>query len=483
MEGLNMSNYQFPEGFLWGGATAANQLEGAYLEGGKGMNLADVMPGGKVRLKVIGETGFDFKIDNEKFVYPNHDGIDFYHRYKEDIALFAEMGFKTYRMSIAWSRIFPKGNELEANEEGLAFYDRVFDELKKYDIEPVVTISHYEIPLYLITEYGGWRNREVIGFFERYATTLFNRYKNKVKYWLTFNEINGATHMPLLGLGFSPETEETKLQDSFQGLHHQFVASALAVKAGHEIIPGSQIGCMLIYAPTYSYDCNPENVLHALQEERLFNNYCGDVQVRGAYPTFANRFFKENGINLEINEGDLEIIKEGTVDFISFSYYMSRTDKKIKTPEEIGQGNLIGGVKNPFLSASDWGWEIDPTGLRIALNQLYDRYQVPLFIVENGLGAYDKVEEDGSINDDYRIDYLRSHIDAMGEAIEDGVELMGYTPWGCIDLVSASTGEMSKRYGFIYVDKHDDGSGTFDRSKKKSFFWYKNVIATNGQEL
>ncbi|MFJ5762905.1 glycoside hydrolase family 1 protein [Neobacillus sp. NPDC093182] len=480
---MNKSTYQFPEGFLWGGATAANQLEGAYLEGGKGMNLADVMPGGKVRLKVIGEPGFDFKIDSEKYVYPNHDGIDFYHRFKEDIALFAEMGFKTYRMSIAWSRIFPNGDELEPNEEGLAFYDRVFDELEKYNIEPVVTISHYEIPLHLITEYGGWRNREVIGFFERYATTLFNRYKNKVKYWLTFNEINGATHMPLLGLGFSPETEETKLQDSFQGLHHQFVASALAVKAGHEIIPGSQIGCMLIYAPTYSFDCNPENVMHALQEERLFNNYCGDVQIRGAYPTFANRFFKENGINLEIKEGDLEIIKAGTVDFISFSYYMSRTDKKNKTPEEIGQGNLIGGVKNPFLSASDWGWEIDPTGLRIALNQLYDRYQKPLFIVENGLGAYDTIEEDGSINDDYRIDYLRSHIDAMGEAIADGVDLMGYTPWGCIDLVSASTGEMSKRYGFIYVDKHDDGSGTLDRKKKKSFFWYKNVIATNGQEL
>lgn len=478
-----VENYKFPEGFLWGGATAANQLEGAYLEGGKGMNLADVMPGGKVRLKVIAEPGFDFKINNEKYVYPNHEGIDFYHRYKEDIALFAEMGFKTYRMSIAWSRIFPKGNELEANEDGLAFYDSVFDELKKYNIEPVVTISHYEIPLYLITEYGGWRSREVIGFFERYATTLFKRYKNKVKYWLTFNEINGATHMPILGLGFSPESEETKLQDSFQGLHHQFVASAIAVKAAHEIIPGSQIGCMLIYAPTYSYDANPENVMHALQEQRLFNNYCGDVQVRGAYPAFAKRFFKETGINLDIKEGDLEIIKEGTVDFISFSYYMSRTEKKNKTPEEVGQGNLIGGVKNPFLSASDWGWEIDPVGLRIALNQLYDRYQKPLFVVENGLGAYDKVEEDGSINDDYRIDYLRSHIQAMGEAIEDGVELMGYTSWGCIDLVSASTGEMSKRYGFIYVDKQDDGSGTLERKKKKSFFWYKDVIATNGEQL
>ncbi len=480
---MKQTTYNFPEGFLWGGATAANQLEGAYLEDGKGMNLADVMPGGKVRLKVISEPGFDFKIDKEKYVYPNHDGIDFYHRYKEDIALFAEMGFKTYRMSIAWSRIFPNGDESEPNEKGLAFYDRVFDELKKYDIEPVVTISHYEIPLHLITEYGGWRNRKVIEFFEHYATTLFKRYKNKVKYWLTFNEINGATHMPILGLGFSPESEETKLQDSFQGLHHQFVASALAVKAGHEIIPESQIGCMLVYVPTYSYDSNPENVMHALQEERLFNNYCGDVQVRGEYPAFANRFFKENDITLDIKEGDLELLKEGTVDFISLSYYMSRTEKKNKTPEEIGQGNLIGGVKNPFLNASDWGWEIDPTGLRIALNQLYDRYQKPLFIVENGLGAYDKVEEDGSINDDYRIDYLREHIQAMGEAIEDGVELMGYTPWGCIDLVSASTGEMSKRYGFIYVDKQDDGTGTLDRKKKKSFHWFKEVIETNGKKL
>lgn len=480
---MSTANYQFPEGFLWGGATAANQLEGAYLEGGKGMNLADVMPGGKVRLKVITEPGFDYKIDKEKYTYPNHEAIDFYHRYKEDIALFAEMGFKTYRMSIAWSRIFPKGDELEPNEEGLAFYDRVFDELNKYDIEPVVTISHYEIPLHLITEYGGWRNRKVIEFFERYATTLFKRYKNKVKYWLTFNEINGATHMPLFGLGFSPETKETQLQDSFQGLHHQFVASALAVKAAHEIIPGSQVGCMLVYAPTYSYDSNPENIMYALQEERLFNYYCGDVHVRGEYPAFAKRYFKENGITLDIKEGDLELIKEGTVDFISLSYYMSRTEKKEKTAEENASGNIIGGVKNPFLKASDWGWEIDPTGLRISLNQLFDRYRKPLFIVENGLGAYDKVEEDGSINDDYRIDYLRSHIAAMGEAIEDGVEIMGYTSWGCIDLVSASTGEMSKRYGFIYVDKHDDGSGTLERKKKKSFYWYKNVIATNGKEL
>jgi len=478
-----MTKLTFPENFLWGGATAANQLEGGYNEGGKGLNLADVLPGGKIRLQVIAQTGFDFEIDKSKYVYPNHDGIDFYHRYKEDIALFAEMGFKAYRMSIAWSRIFPNGDELEPNEEGLAFYDRVFDELAKYGIEPVVTISHYETPLHLIKEYGGWRSRELVTFFERYATVLFNRYKDKVKYWLTFNEINGATHMPILGLGFSPENEETKLQDSFQGLHHQFVASSLAVKAGHEIIPDAQIGCMLIYAPVYAYDSNPENVLHAIKEEQVFNYLCGDVQVRGAYPTFAKRYFKENNINLKIEEGDLDLLKQYPVDFISLSYYMSRTEKKVKTDEEKAQGNLIGGIKNPFLNASEWGWEIDPTGLRISLNNLYDRYQVPLFVVENGLGAYDKVEEDGTINDDYRIDYLREHIRAMGEAIEDGVELMGYTSWGCIDLVSASSGEMSKRYGYIYVDKHDDGSGTFDRSKKKSFFWYKDVIATNGENL
>ncbi|MGM0904162.1 MAG: glycoside hydrolase family 1 protein [Bacillota bacterium] len=475
---------KFPEGFLWGGATAANQLEGAYNEGGKGLNLADVLPGGKEnRLKLLASTGFDFEIDKSKYTYPNHEGIDFYHRYKEDIALFAEMGFKTFRLSIAWSRIFPNGDELEPNEEGLAFYDRVFDELAKYNIEPLVTIAHYETPLHLIKEYGGWRNRKLVELFERYVTVLFNRYKDKVKYWLTFNEINGATHMPLLGLGFSPESEETRLQDSFQGLHHQFVASARAVQLGHEMIPGSQIGCMLIYAPVYSFDSNPENVLYAQQEALLFNNFCGDVQVRGEYPSFSERYFRENSININMEDGDLELIKNGTVDFISFSYYMSRTDKKNKTPEEIGQGNLIGGVKNPFLKASDWGWEIDPVGLRIALNELYNRYQLPLFVVENGLGAYDKVEEDGSINDDYRINYLREHIRAMGEAVDDGVELMGYTSWGCIDLVSASSGEMSKRYGFIYVDKHDDGSGTLERSRKKSFYWYKNVITTNGKEL
>lgn len=477
-----MKTYHFPEGFLWGGATAANQIEGGYNEGKKGLNVADVLPGGKARYDILTKPGFDFEIKPD-YYYPNHEAIDFYHRYKEDIALFAEMGFKAFRMSIAWTRIFPNGDEAEPSEEGLQFYDRVLDELRKYGIEPVVTISHYEMPLHLVKEYGGWRNRQVVTFFERFANTILTRYKDKVKYWMTFNEINSALVMPINGLGFSIEKEEDRYQQTFQAYHHQLVASAIAVNACHEIIPGSQIGCMILFAPVYPYDSNPVNVLHALQEEQVFNYFCGDVQVRGEYPPFMNRYFKEHNIQLEIEEGDLKILKQGTVDYVGFSYYMSRTEKIEKTEEDASEGNIIGGVRNPFLEVSDWGWEIDPVGLRISLNKLYDRYQVPLFVVENGLGAYDKMEEDGSINDDYRIDYLREHIKAMGEAIEDGVDLMGYTSWGCIDMVSMSTGEFSKRYGYIYVDKHDDGSGTLERRRKKSFFWYKGVINTNGEKL
>jgi 6-phospho-beta-glucosidase len=473
----------FPEGFLWGGATAANQLEGGYNLGNKGLNIADVLPGGKERLKILMNPGFRFEIEPEKYTYPNHEAIDFYHRYKEDIALFAEMGFKVFRLSIAWTRIFPNGDEIEPNEEGLAFYDRVFDELRKHQIEPVVTISHYEMPLHLVKEYGGWRSRQVVAFFEKYARTVLHRYKDKVKYWMTFNEINGALKMPIMSMGFSPENEATRYLETFQAFHHQFIGSALAVKACKELVPDAKIGCMILFAPVYSYDCNPDNVLYALKEEEIFDYFCADVQVRGEYPGYIKRFLKEKNIDIKMETGDLDIIKQGTVDYIGFSYYMSRTDKKEKTEEEKAQGNIVGGVKNPFLKASDWGWEIDPVGLRISLNKLYGRYQVPLFIVENGLGAYDKVEEDGSIQDDYRINYLREHIEAMREAIEDGVDLMGYTSWGCIDLVSMSTGEMSKRYGFIYVDKNDDGSGTLERKRKKSFYWYKNVIETNGAVL
>ncbi|BAM46677.1 glycoside hydrolase family 1 protein [Amphibacillus xylanus] len=478
------SQQQFPDGFLWGGATAANQIEGASNEGGKGPNIADVLPGGKIRLKILTEPGFDFKMDTEKYRYPNHEAIDFYHRYKEDIALFAEMGFKAFRLSIAWSRIFPNGDETEPNQEGIDFYHRVFDELIKHNIEPVVTISHYEMPLHLVTEYGGWRNRKVIKFFERYVTAIFTAYKDKVKYWMTFNEINSALVMPIMSLGFSRlEDEKANEQAVFQGFHHQFVASSIATKIGHELIPDSKIGCMIIYTPVYPYDCHPNNVLDALEKEQLFNYFCADVHVRGEYPSFIHRYFKKHDINVEMEPGDLELIKKYPVDYLALSYYMSRTETADYSGMEKSSGNIITGVKNPHLKASDWGWEIDPVGLRISLKNLYDRYRIPLFVVENGLGAFDKVEKDGTIQDDYRIDYLREHIIAIREAIADGVEVMGYTSWGCIDLVSASTGEYSKRYGYIYVDKHDDGSGTMERKKKASFYWYKKVIETNGQEL
>ena len=466
---------KFPDNFLWGGATAANQFEGAYNEDGKGLSIQDVMPKG-----IMGPVTEEPTSDNMKLI-----GIDFYHRYKEDIKLFAEMGFKTFRMSIAWSRIFPNGDELEPNEKGLEFYDKVFDELAKYGIEPLVTLSHYETPLHLAKEYDGWTDRRLIGFFERYVRTVFTRYKDKVKYWLTFNEINSALHAPFMSAGIMTPKEKLSKQDLYQAMHHELVASALAVKIGHEINPEFKIGCMILGIPNYPLTPMPSDVLKAMATDRE-TLFFGDIHARGTYPKYMNRYFKENNIEIKFAEGEEEILKN-TVDFISFSYYMSSC--ATANPEKIKEsaGNIIAGVPNPYLKASDWGWQIDPEGLRYILNFYYDRYQKPLFIVENGLGAIDELIEDENgnktVNDDYRIKYLNDHLVQVAEAIEDGVELMGYTTWGCIDLVSASTAELKKRYGFIYVDRNDDGTGTLERYKKKSFNWYKEVIATNGASL
>jgi 6-phospho-beta-glucosidase len=483
-----MEKRRFPEGFLWGGATAANQLEGAYNEGGKGLSIFDMVTfvpkeeRNDIEMDVRSEEELEALLaGKEGDNFPKRRGIDFYHRYKEDIALFAEMGFKTFRMSISWPRIFPKGDELVANEEGLAFYDRVFDELLKYGIEPLVTLSHYEMPLHLVQKYNGWTDRSLVDYFVHYAETVFNRYKGKVKYWLTFNEINVSTISPYIGSGILVDSVEHKEQAVYQALHHQFVASARAVKACHEIIPEAMIGCMLARMEVYPETCSPDDVLAALEEDQK-NLFFTDVQVRGYYPSYMLSYFEKNNIQIEMVPGDEEILLQHPVDFLSFSYYMTMVTSG--NPDRLKEkGNFFSGIKNPYLEASDWGWQIDPKGLRITLKKMYDRYQVPLFIVENGLGAYDKVEEDGSINDDYRIDYLRAHIEQMGEAINDGVEVMGYTSWGCIDLISAGTSEMTKRYGFIYVDQDDYGNGTLERKKKKSFEWYKNVIATNGGEL
>lgn len=481
-----MTNKQtaFPEGFLWGGATAANQLEGAYLVDGKGLSVADAMPGGKQRFQILGSETFNWEIDEEQYIYPNHRGIDHYHRFKEDIALFAKMGFKCYRFSISWARIFPKGDESTPNEAGLTFYDQVIEECLSHNIEPVITISHYEMPLHLAKEYGGWKNRQLIDFFEKYATVILTRYGKKVKYWMTFNEINSAFHFPALSQGMVKVTGANDYQNVFQAWHNQFVASAKAIKIGRKINPNMQMGCMIIYATTYSIDSNPINQMATLEQNQEFNFYCTDVQARGEYPAYQQRMFKKYGVTeLEIGTEDLKLMKEYTIDYIGFSYYMSSAIDETSQEVDTVAGNLLGGVRNPFLKASEWGWQIDPEGLRIALNELYDRYQKPLFIVENGLGAIDKVDENFYVADDYRIDYLRQHIEAMSDAIHDGVDLIGYTPWGCIDLVSASTGEMSKRYGFIYVDLDDEGNGTLNRYEKKSFHWYKQVIDSNGTNL
>ncbi len=475
----------FREDFLWGGATAANQFEGAWNTDGKGASISDMCTTGshttpkRITTEIEPDT-----------LYPSHEAIDFYHHYKEDIALFAEMGFKTFRLSINWTRIFPTGMEDEPNEAGLQFYDDVFDELAKYGIEPLVTMSHYEMPYALIEKMNGWEDRRVVDYFMHYAEVIFERYKNKVTYWLTFNEINAGL-MPFGGVvslgtiqGYSGPMNAVNdnPQARIQGLHHQLIASAKAVKLAHDKYPQFKMGNMICFLTTYPLTCSPDDVLLAQEEMRVKNWLCSDVQVRGAYPAFTESFLKKHHLTIHKQAGDDALLKQGTVDFYTLSYYMSMCATTSPDSEQL-DGNVMGGAKNPYLESSDWGWQIDPKGLRWTLNEIYDRYEIPLMVVENGLGARDELLPDGSINDDYRIDYFRSHIQQMKEAADDGVELLAYTPWGCIDLVSASTGEMAKRYGFIYVDKYDDGTGDLSRHKKKSFDWYKKVIASNGEDL
>lgn len=466
---------RFPENFLWGGATAANQCEGAYNEDGKGLSIQDVLPKG---FKVITDAPTS---DNLKL-----RGIDYYHHYKEDIKMFAEMGFKVYRFSIAWTRIYPTGEEETPNEAGLKFYDQVIDECLKYGIEPLVTISHYETPLALTKKYNGWSDRRLIDLYVKYCQTLFERYKGKVKYWITFNEINSIIHQPFMSGAILTPKEQLTQQDLYQAIHHELVASARAVKLAHEMMPDAMIGCMILAVTIYPLTSNPDDIIEVMKLERdtyLF----ADVQVRGEYPTYAKRIFEEKNIHLNITDQDKEDLKN-VVDFVSFSYYSSNCASADPTKGEPTGSNMTTNLKrNPYSKVSEWGWQIDPQGLRYTLNRFYDRYQKPLFIVENGLGANDELimKEDGTytVNDDYRIKYMNDHLMQVSEAIKDGVEVMGYTAWGCIDLVSCSTAEMKKRYGFIYVDLDNDGNGTMNRYKKKSFNWYKEVIATNGESL
>ncbi|MDR2976247.1 MAG: family 1 glycosylhydrolase [Streptococcaceae bacterium] len=490
----------FPKDFLWGGATAANQYEGAWDEGGKGPNTADVITAGshtkarQVTYKnlVTGEIGSvkgfgkeaNFP-DNcvpaviEGEYYPSHIATDFYHHYKEDIALMGEMGFKTFRLSISWARIFPNGDDIEPNKAGLEFYDKVFDECRKYGIEPLVTLSHYETPLNLAIKYGGWTSRECIPFFENYAQTVFNYYKGKVKYWLTFNEINFMDLAPFIAGGVTDPSP----QNLAQAAHHQFVASALAVKAAHDIDSEMKVGQMLAYQPMYALTCDPADQLLVMEKAQQTFFY-SDVQVGGKYPAYRLEKYKREGIELKVAEDDMMLLEKYSADFLSFSCYGSSTFTTHDEDADAGEGNILSGVKNPYLQTNAWGWGTDPACLRIALNTLYDRYHKPLWIVENGIGWADKLEEDGSIHDSYRIDYLRQNLSSMRDAIcIDGVELMGYTMWGCVDLISAGTGEMKKRYGFVYVDRDDEGNGSLDRSRKDSFYWYKKVISSQGRDL
>ena len=473
-----------PKDFLWGGAVAAHQLEGAWDADGRGPSVCDVLTAGSHGVPRRITEGV---LPGER--YPNHDGIDFYHTYKQDIKLFAELGFKCFRTSISWSRIFPRGDEERPNEAGLRFYDALFDELLRYGIQPVVTLSHFEMPYALAKEYGGWVNRELIGFFMRYAETVLRRYHGKVKYWMTFNEINNQTNTATdlfgwtnSGIRFSAYQNPQKAL--WQAVHHELVASALVVKMAHELDPALKVGCMCAFVPYYPYSCAPEDVMMSVESmhERF---YFTDVHCRGHYPAYARRQWEREDSAPVMAPEDEAILREGRVDYIGISYYMSNA---VRASASAVNDGLSGGnahtVKNPYVEASDWGWQIDPVGLRYSLNVLYERYEKPIFVVENGFGAFDVLKPDHTCEDPYRIDYLRAHIQEMKKAVEeDGVELMGYTPWGCIDVVSFGTGELRKRYGFIYVDRNDDGTGTGARYKKSSFDWYRRVIATNGEDL
>ena len=464
----------FPKNFLWGGAIAANQAEGAYNEDGKGLSVADILPVGADRFKNV-----ELEIKEEKY-YPSHEAIDFYHTYKEDIKELSEIGMKCFRTSIAWSRIFPNGEDKEPNEKGLEFYDNLFDELLRNGMEPVITISHFETPLNLITKYGGWKNRKLIDFYVNYCNVIFNRYKDKVKYWMTFNEINHAHTLPLIAAAIVVNEDENKLQDIYQASHNMLVASAKAVIIGHEINKDFKIGCMLSLSPIYPASCKPEDVFESYELRRRSLFY-SDIQVLGEYPSYFKRIEKENNINIEIEDEDIEILKKGVCDYLGFSYYRSSLHEA--GMKILGNTGGLLGKKNPYLSETKWGWPIDPLGLRYVCNELTDRYHKPLFIVENGLGAIDEVTEDGKIHDEERMEYLKKHVIMMNEAIEDGADIIGYTWWGPIDIVSAGTGEMRKRYGFVYVDKDNNGNGTLKRIKKDSYNYYKQIIATNGENL
>lgn len=473
----------FPEGFLWGGAIAANQAEGAWQADGKGWSVADInLFRGDIPLEKRSNT----ELTSDEVAaamadtvgrYPKRDGIDFYHTYADDLQLLAGTGMNAFRTSISWARIFPNGDETEPNEAGLAFYDRLVDEIIANGMEPVLTVSHYEMPLHLTTAYTGWYSRELIDFFVRYCEVLFERFRGRVKYWILVNQINLITHESFNHLGVAADKVDNLAEAKYQAVHNELVACARATARAHELDPASRIGVMLCHGNADPASCRPEDVLAALQQNQM-EYYFADVALRGQYPGFALRFLADRGISVTFGESDASDLAAGTADFLAFSYYYTR----IIDAESWAAGKS-NGIDNPYLEASPWGWSINPTGLRVALNQYWDRYQVPLMIAENGLGAFDTPDEHGRVHDDYRIAYYREHVRAMRESVRDGVEVIGFFPWGPIDIVSCSSSEMSKRYGFVRVDLDDRGEGTGERTPKDSYDWYARVVASNGADL
>lgn len=474
---------KFPKGFLIGGAFSAAQCEGACREGGRGLSVWDMIPFDE------GNTGSKFSLSYEEVMHAFHDdndtrypkrrGIDFYHHYKEDLNLFAEMGFKACRISISWSRLFPTGEESTPNESGLKFYHDVFQHMRYLHIEPIVTISHFDLPAHLAIAYNGWESRKLIDYFQTYTTCLFDEFHKDVTYWITFNEIDATIHIPYIGAGMIARDDTNDETKKYQALHHQFVAASKTIQYGHDHYPNIKIGCMATKNLKYASTCKPEDCLQFLKETMEDMTY-SDVQVFGEYPFHLKKYWKDHNIQIAIENEDLNTIKENTVDFVSFSYYASLVTSFDKSNKESTSGNLLDGEKNPYLKQTPWGWQIDPIGLRYSLNQLYDRYHLPLFVAENGLGMIDEFKDD-TVYDDYRIDYVKQHLEQLLIAIEeDGVDCIGYTYWGCIDCIAGSTSQMKKRYGFIYVDQNDDGTGTLQRYPKQSFYWYKNLIKANG---
>ena len=475
---------KFPKKFLWGGAVAACQIEGAYDVDGRGLSTSDLRAYDKNldRTNIAQEggdtlAGIKAALKDTTSYFPKRHGIDFYHTYKEDLDLMKELGLKAFRTSISWSRIFPNGDELEPNEKGLQFYDRLIDEIIKNGMEPIITMSHYDIPIHLVIEYGGFANRKMIEFFVRYAKVLLERFKGKVKYWIVCNQINLVPTVNFGSLGLYDDQAENMEELMYQAVHNQFVAGAKVVELARKIDPEAIMGTMVADGTMYPATCKPEDVVLAMRKNRM-QYYFTDVQFRGEYPIYALRYFEENDIHICMEPDDEALLKSNTFDYLAISYYYSKIVDSTKNTIK-----PFDAEQNSYLKPTPWEWRADPLGFYNSLSQYWDRYQKPLIIAENGLGALDKVEEDGSIHDQYRTEYLKLHIEQLKECIKDGVDIFGYLSWGPIDIVSSSSAEMSKRYGYIYVDLDDFGQGTGKRSKKDSFYWYQNVINSNGEEL